>query len=460
MKKTAKILIGVLSVGALIGTGYATWHISGGFTGDEATLTPGVVTVVDKNFGYIEVTAVKGDDFITFDGDANDDLTISYMVKAFANEGSDRNPYDLKNYEGIANEYIPNLKVETIVKEGDAELGEDDPFFKYVDLPSSAAIDYKTWLASECKDTGYKVTLNFSWSKETLGGQNPEQAWKGLSTSEQQANYDSLIDALSNVKFTFKFIVGNDDGVTEEPGTEEPDPEEPVVTTTGEITLPTVEGATLTIDGLENGKVEAGEHTITLNITEENKALKDSTLFVTKTSKDGESKPNIEVPMEEINTLSTFKTYIGNFTFEAEFTYKFTYELTDQYKEIYIKDLANLNEMGSTAYVYAWNTINSLENAQWPGEQIEVVSWNVFNDSACVYKLELDATKYTHFIFSAKDKDGNDSGQTIDIPVENLGTNDFVILTTANADGKYNVEYKDYASTIKDYKAEVNLTFE
>lgn len=79
MKKTAKILIGVLSVGALIGTGYATWHISGGFTGDEATLTPGVETVVDKNFGYIEVTAVDGDDFITFDGDANDDLTISYM---------------------------------------------------------------------------------------------------------------------------------------------------------------------------------------------------------------------------------------------------------------------------------------------------------------------------------------------------------------------------------------------
>ncbi len=227
MKKTAKILIGVLSVGALIGTGYATWHISGGFTGDEAELLPGVETVVDKNFGYIEVTAVDGDDFINFDGDANDDLTISYMVKAFPNKGSDRDPYDLKNYEGIANEYIPNLKVETIVKEGDVELGKDDPFFDYVDLPSSAAIDYKTWLASEYKDTGYKVTLNFSWSKETLGGQNPEQAWKGLSTSEQQANYDSLIDALSNVKFTFKFIVGNDDGVIEEPGTEEPDPEEP-----------------------------------------------------------------------------------------------------------------------------------------------------------------------------------------------------------------------------------------
>ena len=263
MKKTAKILIGVLSVGALIGTGYATWHISGGFTGDEATLTPGVETVVDKNFGYIEVTAVKGDDFIIFDGDANDDLTISYMVKAFANEGSDRNPYDLTNYEGIANEYIPNLKVETIVKEGDAELGKDDPFFKYVDLPSSAAIDYKTWLASENKDTGYKVTLNFSWSKETLGGKNPEQAWKGLSVEEQETKYQELISALKDVEFTFKFIVGNDDGVVEEPETP---------TTTDVITLPKVEGSTLTIEGLNDGVVEAGEHALTLDITEENKA--------------------------------------------------------------------------------------------------------------------------------------------------------------------------------------------
>ena len=456
MKKTAKILIGVLSVGALIGTGYATWHISGGFTGDEATLTPGVETVVDKNFGYIEVTAVDGDDFIAFDGDANDDLTISYMVKAFANEGSDRNPYDLKNYEGIANEYIPNLKVETIVKEGDVELGKDDPFFKYVDLPSSAAIDYKTWLANEYKDTGYKVTLNFSWSKETLGGQNPEQAWKGLSVEEQESKYQELISALKDVKFTFKFIVGNDDGVVEEPETP---------TTTDAITLPKVEGSTLTIEGLNDGVVEAGEHAITLDITEENKALKDSTLFVTKLSKDG-VKTEGKVALEESGNRSIFKSYVGTYNFEAEYAYTFSYELEDLttpepdvFKTIYIKDLANLNEYGSTAYVYAWNTINNINNAEWPGEKVDSISWNIFDDNACVYRFDLNLTQYTHFIFSTKGADGNKKGQTVDIAVSDLGENDFVVLTSDTTEGNYNAEFKDYASTIAEYEAKVNLTF-
>lgn len=456
MKKTAKILIGVLSVGALIGTGYATWHISGGFTGDEATLTPGVETVVDKNFGYIEVTAVDGDDFITFDGDANDDLTISYMVKAFANEGSDRNPYDLKNYEGIANEYIPNLKVETIVKEGDVELGKDDPFFKYVDLPSSDAIDYETWLANEYKDTGYKVTLNFSWSKETLGGQNPEQAWKGLSVEEQETKYQELISALKDVKFTFKFIVGNDDGVVEEPETP---------TTTDVITLPKVEGSTLTIEGLNEGVVEAGEHAITLDITEENKALKYSTLFVTKLSKDG-VKTEGKVVLDESGNRSIFKSYVGTYNFEAEYAYTFSYELEDLttpkpdvFKTIYIKDLANLNEYGSTAYVYAWNTISNINNAEWPGEKVDSISWNIFDDNACVYRFDLNLTQYTHFIFSTKGADGNKKGQTVDIAVSDLGENDFVVLTSDTTEGNYNAEFKDYASTIAEYEAKVNLTF-
>ena len=456
MKKTAKILIGVLSVGALIGTGYATWHISGGFTGDEAELLPGVETVVDKNFGYIEVTAVDGDDFITFDGDANDDLTISYMVKAFANEGSDRDPYDLKNYEGIANEYIPNLKVETVVKEGDAELGEDDPFFKYVDLPSSTAIDYKTWLASEYKEKGYKVTLNFSWSKETLGGQNPEQAWKGLSVEEQETKYQELISALKDVKFTFKFIVGNDDGVVEEPETP---------TTTDVITLPKVEGSTLTIEGLNDGVVEAGEHALTLDITEENKALKDSTLFVTKLSKDG-VKTEDKVVLEESGNRSIFKSYVGTYNFEVEYAYTFSYELEDLttpepdvFKTIYIKDLANLNEYGSTAYVYAWNSASNINNAEWPGEKVNSISWNIFDDNACVYKFDFNLTQYTHFVFSTKGADGNDKGQTVDIPVDDLGENDFVVLTSDTTEGKYNAEFKDYASTIAEYEAKVNLTF-
>lgn len=114
MKKTAKTLLGVLSISALIGTGYAMWHISGGFVGTESELTPGIETEVDKNFGYIEVTPLDGDDSINFDGIADEDLTVKYSVKALANEGSSRDPYDLTNYEGVAEEYIPNLKITTI----------------------------------------------------------------------------------------------------------------------------------------------------------------------------------------------------------------------------------------------------------------------------------------------------------------------------------------------------------
>lgn len=466
MKKTAKILIGVLSVGALIGTGYATWHISGGFTGDEAELIPGVETVVDKNFGYIEVTAVDGDDFITFDGDANDDLTISYMVKAFANEGSDRDPYDLTNYEGIANEYIPNLKVETVVKESDAELGKDDPFFKYVDLPSSTAIDYKTWLASEYKETGYKVTLSFSWSKETLGGQNPEQAWKGLSAEEQETKYQELISALKDVKFTFKFIVGNDDGVVEEPETP---------TTTDVITLPTVEGSTLTIEGLNDGVVEAGEHALTLDITEENKALKDSTLFVTKLSKDGVKTEN-KVVLEESGTRSIFKSYEGTYNFEAEYAYTFNYELedltptiTEEYKTIYIKDLKGLNNYGSQTFIYAWNSNDpSIKNADYPGIKMDTYCWNAFDDEASVFKTELNVGKYTDFLVTSF-LAGNDpyaqnaqpNGKTRDININELGNDDFVQFGALDeSKGLYDVTFANFDETIAPFKANIKLSYD
>ena len=624
MKKTAKILIGVLSVSALIGTGYATWHISGGFTGDEETLTPGVETVVDKNFGYIEVTAVDGDDFITFDGDANDDLTISYMVKAFPNKESDRDPYDLKNYEGIANEYIPNLKVETVVKEGDAELGKDDPFFKYVDLPSSAAIDYKTWLASDYKETGYKVTLSFSWSKETLGGQNPEQAWKGLSTSEQQANYDSLIDALSNVKFTFKFIVGNDDGVTEEPGTEEPDtpvtptegewvdfdaeisstpeftvtkdeetksfnvtytnvtsnsyknitatlpenngynhvkfvvtnngtnlvngridvndiidpntrkslnltatknseeirtdlewggsffelaqgetatieitfagnaeelmfyfdtsisgettthsgdvtisniqfayindeagePEEPVVTTTGEITLPTIEGSTLTIDGLNDGKVEAGTHKISLSVTGENQFLNDSTITVYKTIGNDTTSESLELKETTATTRSVGLLYSADYTFEKDVIYSFDYKLATTF---FFKDLSGLNYVGTDGYVYAWN--GETKNAEFPGVKIEHVSWDAAGDGANLYTFNLVTSDYTNIILSTGEFKSDDQGksyfhkvsQTVDISLENFDSSKNLYALTGAKDGdNYVGEFVNYDEYFSD----------
>lgn len=388
------------------------------------------------------------------------------MVKAFANEGSDRDPYDLKNYEGIANEYIPNLKVETVVKEGDVELGEDDPFFKYVDLPSSTAIDYKTWLASEYKETGYKVTLNFTWSKETLGGQNPEQAWKGLSVEEQETKYQELISALKDVKFTFKFIVGNDDGVVEEPETP---------TTTDVITLPKVEGSTLTIEGLNDGVVEAGEHALTLDITEENKALKDSTLFVTKSSKDG-VKTEDKVVLEESGNRSIFKSYEGTYNFEAEYAYTFSYELedttptiTEEYKTIYIKDLKGLNNYGSQTFIYAWNSNDpSIINADYPGIKMDTYCWNAFDDEASVFKTELNVGKYTDFLVTSF-LAGNDpyaqnaqpNGKTRDININELGNDDFVQFGALDeSKGLYDVTFANFDETIAPFKANIKLSYD
>ena len=315
MKKTAKTLLGVLSISALIGTGYAMWHISGGFVGAETELTPGIETEVDKNFGLIEVTPLDGDNTINFDGVLDEDLTVKYTVKALANEGSSRDPYDLTNYDGVAEEYIPNLKITTIAKDDSGELSADDEFFNYVKLPEVQVVDYKTWLDSTCKDNGYAVTLAFNWSDE-LGNQNPELAWKGLTVEEQETNYNALIKALEGVKFTFKFEVGNKVDL-------------PTVDETGEITLPTVEGSTLTIEGMKEGVVTAGEHLVTLNIEDENKVLKDSKVTITKTTIEG-TETTEDLTLNESFGRATFKTYNAKYNFETGCKYSFAYELENE----------------------------------------------------------------------------------------------------------------------------------
>ena len=449
MKKTAKTLLGVLSIGALVGTGYAMWHVSGGFVGAETELTPGIETEVDKNFGLIEVTPLDGDNTINFDGVLDEDLTVKYTVKALANEGSSRDPYDLTNYDGVAEEYIPNLKITTIAKDDVGELSVDDEFFNYVKLPEVQVVDYKTWLDSTCKDNGYAVTLTFSWSDE-LDNQNPELAWKGLTVEEQEANFNSLIKALEGVKFTFKFEVGNK-------------VDEPTVDETSEITLPTVEGSTLTIEGMKEGTISAGTHAVTLEVTEENKVLKDSKVFVTYSDAEG-IVGNDEIILTAQNSRAIYETYVGEYTFKANFKYSFSYELVDnvpesEIKTFYFKDVQALNAWGSKGYLYAWNSVSDDKNLVWPGEEIKQISWNVFDDNANIYVGQIDVAKYDYFIFNTTDSNGNSLGQTRNISISELGENDFVMLTTPGNEGNYEVEFANYSTLMEEKQATINLDF-
>ena len=442
MKKTAKTLLGVLSIGALVGTGYAMWHVSGGFVGAETELTPGIETEVDKNFGLIEVTPLDGDNTINFDGVLDEDLTVKYTVKALANEGSSRDPYDLTNYDGVAEEYIPNLKITTIAKDDVGELSVDDEFFNYVKLPEVQVVDYKTWLDSTCKDNGYAVTLTFSWSDE-LDNQNPELAWKGLTVEEQEANFNSLIKALEGVKFTFKFEVGNK-------------VDEPTVDETSEITLPTVEGSTLTIEGMKEGTISAGTHAVTLEVTEENKVLKDSKVFVTYSDAEG-IVGNDELILTAQNSRAIYETYVGEYTFKANFKYSFSYELVDnvpesEIKTFYFKDKKGLNTYGSTAYLYAWKSTEV--NKDWPGVELTQLSWNIFDDEANIYVGEIDIAKYDSFIFSTSLE-----GQTRDISISELGDNNFIIMTDSLGGNKYEVQFADYDTEMKKKEATINMSY-
>lgn len=125
-----------------------------------------------------------------------------------------------------------------------------------------------------------------------------------------------MIKALEGVKFTFKFEVGNKVDL-------------PTVDETGEITLPTVEGSTLTIEGMKEGVVTAGEHLVTLNIEDVNKVLKDSKVTITKTTIEG-TETTEDLTLNESFGRATFKTYNAKYNFETGCKYSFAYELENE----------------------------------------------------------------------------------------------------------------------------------
>lgn len=314
MKSGSKVLIGVLSVAALVGTGVATWTVGGGYHEKETeTVTPEIATIGSRDVDLdVVIDADEGDHPIRFDNPSLQDLSVTYHVtgKKGADAADDFDPFTY-NYSTVASEYQPNLSWETTVYRDGSPVGKDDAFFDYVVAPKGE-MKYSVWLISGGKD----VTLTFEWSEEILGGLNPQiyinEHKSQYPTKDSQTEFFTKLNEALDVTFKFTFKVG---GLTETP-VETP--------TTGEVTLPTVENGTLSIEGMTGNTIPAGEHTITIT-TNEGYVLTDNKLSVIE---NGETK---EVTMtENALTRAASHTYTGKYDFKENATYNFSYAVEEE----------------------------------------------------------------------------------------------------------------------------------
>ena len=318
MRNSKKLLIGVLSVAALIGTGYAAWTIGGVFTDATQDLNPIVEETIGTRDIALEVSKDENDN-IKFDSKA--DLSVTYNVKAVKAEtnlieGFD--PYDLSYYDKVAEDYQPDLTVSARALDsttGDP-LDPSDEFFKIVNLPKEVTYGYDQWLAKDYKDNGFPVELVFTWGDFT-GGLNPQEYLDSQLASktqdEQRAFLQGIIDNLKGVKFEFTFKV--EGSVIDDP--------EPVEDTTGEVTAPDVADSTFLIDGEPiSGNLKAGEHQITIT-TADGKVVKDNKLIVVENGVDK------EVELTEPLTRAAH-TYTATYNFLKGATYSFKYDVVDE----------------------------------------------------------------------------------------------------------------------------------
>jgi hypothetical protein len=252
MKKASKVLIGVLSVGALIGTGFAAWTINKGYTKAEAPgFTPDVIVNNNSSFGKFIVTQVEEKNEageivspIKFDAPrevynngqklpfdpGEEDLEVTYNLRAESDNGHPVDPYSLgavnrHAYDGIATEYIPDVSISTKVvdaqkQEVSAEVLAE--IKEYVALPEDVSerqmqIPYERWLAADKKETGYDHTLRFGWGSLTHG-ENPqlyfikeENKVEGKDLSESFEAYINKLNEVvktSGIQFVFTFEIG------------------------------------------------------------------------------------------------------------------------------------------------------------------------------------------------------------------------------------------------------------
>ena len=220
MNKGTKVFLGVLSVGSLVGTGFASWIVNKGYTETKTNPIQGVATeILDNAFGKITVTAI--DDHIKFDapnGSSHglEDLSVIYKVKAEAHTGEDiqpYDPYDLSLYDGVSEDYLPYLNVSTLlVDESRNALSEDKQaeILEMITLPSTV-IDYTEWLSQSAKNNGgYEVNLDFGWGEKFVGV-NPQiyyDSKEDMTASEKRTAFEDIVETLGQAYFIFEFKVG------------------------------------------------------------------------------------------------------------------------------------------------------------------------------------------------------------------------------------------------------------
>lgn len=207
MKHTGKILFGVLSTSALVGTGFAAWIVNNGFTDTKTVVVDSSVDtdVENKYSSVVDLTVVETDNSLKFASKENgEDLTLTYNLKA--NEAAYTTDFSL-----VTNEYIPDVTVslEVTSKTG-SKADIKTEVEKYLVLPEAQTITYDTWLVEDYKETGYPLNINFKWNTDTEGT-NP-QDWIETSkynTPELQRDYfTNLANTLKDAAFTFTFKIG------------------------------------------------------------------------------------------------------------------------------------------------------------------------------------------------------------------------------------------------------------
>ena len=223
MKKTGKVVFGVVSAAALVATGYASWSINKGFTQVSSNPISGTVTeILDNSFG--KITLKENDTTLVFDApkeyyNGTEDLEVSYFVKAHANDGEHVNeydPYDLTRYDLVSQDYRPylNISAEVTDQNGDPLADEEKlaNIEKLIDLPTKV-IDYHEWLGEDAKNNedGYLVNYAIAWDQETFGGVNPQIVYdndSSLDVVTKREKFQEIIDTLSGVYFKLTFKVG------------------------------------------------------------------------------------------------------------------------------------------------------------------------------------------------------------------------------------------------------------
>lgn len=388
MKKVGKLLIGVLSVGALIGTGYAAWTVNGGYVSNDGEIPFEIATIGSKEMS-LEVTEKDTSEKVVFDAPkewhGNEHLSKTYNVKAIKGVDLVDTPYACAAngyWNLVSKPYQPHLKISTVAidKETKEALSGTrlTTLESYITLPKDEVVDYKTWLKSELETTGFEYTFTFSWTS----GVNPQIAWKDLAASEQTKNFTDLNKAFDGVAFKYTIQVG---GVNE-------DTPIPGETYTGEVTIPTVASASLTVDGLVDGKLTAGKHDITLTL-DEGKVLKDDALYI-NTDK------VVMTKVDPTGKLASGKgyTYTCNYDFKEGVSYTFKYEVENE-----------VTPIKKVAFTYTENELATVtfEDADGhrvdPGDLLDVgseVYFNIAVDSGYTYETYFNGTLFDddHFI--------------------------------------------------------------